>query len=122
MTTPAEEIRTAAAKLRQRVEALGDCRGPWYIVNEDKRPYPQTISNIGVPYVVASTTTDPHHKPDIAQYICTVNPRVGAALVRLLEQSAEALEGSAVADDEPALVAARAINYQHTPAQPGGRG
>ncbi|MCI3277587.1 hypothetical protein [Streptomyces cylindrosporus] len=114
--TPLEEIRAAAAKLEQRVEALDDCRGPWYIVNEQARPYPQNISNIGVPYCVATTTTDPSHEPTLAQYICTMNPRVGAALLQLLQQGAEALEGHTIADDEPLLVAARAINYQHVTA------
>jgi len=118
--TPLEEIRAAAAKLHQRVTELGDCRGPWYIVNEEQHPYPQNISNIGVPYCVATTHTDPSGEPDIAQYICTVNPRVGAALVLLLEQGADALEGTPIGDDEPILIAARALNYQH-PSRRGGQ-
>ncbi|MFI5880875.1 hypothetical protein [Streptomyces sp. NPDC051554] len=111
--TPTEEIRAAAAKLDGLVQALGDNRGPWYIVNEQARHYPQTISNIGVPYCVASTTTDPQHEPTDAQYICAMHPGVGRALAKLLDQTADALAGTEVSADEPALVLARAVNYDH---------
>ncbi|MCX5239759.1 hypothetical protein OG824_31620 [Streptomyces prunicolor] len=115
--TPIEEIRTAAAKLQGLVQALGDNRGPWYIVNEQARHYPQTISNIGVPYCVASTTTDPSHEPTDAQYICAMHPGVGWALAKLLDQAAEALAGTEVSVDEPALLVARAVNYDHLQAK-----
>lgn len=115
--TPVEEIRTAAAKLDGLVQALGDNRGPWYIVNEHARHYPQRIDNFGVPYVVASTTTDPSHEPTIAQYICAMHPGVGRALTKLLDQAAEALAGTTVDDDEPALLVARAVNYDHLQAK-----
>ncbi|MEU6340234.1 hypothetical protein ABZ883_04695 [Streptomyces sp. NPDC046977] len=82
---PRELLRQAIEKLRGRLDALDDCRGPWRIVNEDQRPYPQTISNIGVPYVVANTHTDPSHPPDIAQYICLMHPGVGRGVLAWLE-------------------------------------
>jgi hypothetical protein len=84
--SPAEEIRAAAEKLRKRVTDLRDCRGPWYVVNRDQRPYPQRIDNIGVPYIVASTTTSPDHPPTIADYICTMHPGVGAVVADLLDK------------------------------------
>lgn len=118
MTTPADEIRAAATKLAKLVEDLGDCRGPWYVVNRDKRPYPQRIDNIGVPYVVADTTTDPSHPPTIADYICAMHPGVGKALAAWLEHTAAHLTANTHPDWQDvvapdALNIARAINREH---------
>ena len=85
-TTPAQELGAAAAKLRALLDDLGDNRGPWYVVHREQRLYPQRIDNIGVPYVVASTTTDPSYPPTIADYIVTMHPGVGAALAALLDR------------------------------------
>lgn len=125
MTSPADELRTAAAKLRTLVTDLDDCRGPWYVVNREQRPYPQRIDNIGVPYVVASTTTDPSHPPTMADYIATMHPGVGAALAPLLEAVASnALENdheecrsyctTETCDVAAALAVARQINGGQT--------
>ncbi|MFI7890936.1 hypothetical protein ACIFUY_06685 [Streptomyces sp. CACIS-1.16CA] len=81
---PADQLRAAAERLRALLADLDDCRGPWYVVNREQRPYPQRIDNIGVPYVVASTTTDPSHPPTIADYICAMHPGVGLAVARWL--------------------------------------
>lgn len=89
MTTAADELRAASARLRDLTTALGDCRGPWYVVNREQRPYPQRIDNIGMPYIVASTTTDPSHPPTIADYICAMHPGVGKALADHLEALAD---------------------------------
>ncbi|MFC8859305.1 hypothetical protein [[Kitasatospora] papulosa] len=102
--TPAERLRAAAAKLRTLLAELGDCRGPWYVVNREARPYPQRIDNIGVPYVVASTTTDPSHPPVIADYIALMHPRVGYALAQWLEASADQVDDGG--DEQQALLAA----------------
>ncbi len=114
--SPADTLRAAAERLRQLVTDLDDCRGPWYVVNRDQRPYPQTISNIGVPYVVASTTTDPSYPPTIADYIATMHPGVGTALADWLTAEMAHLEQ----DNFPALHAhalavARAILGQEQP-------
>ncbi|MFC7817594.1 hypothetical protein ACFUTR_23470 [Streptomyces sp. NPDC057367] len=111
--TPADELRTAADKLRELLDHLGDCRGPWYVVNREQRPYPQRIDNIGVPYVVASTTTDPSHPPTIADYICAMHPGVGKALADWLESwvGIDFNEHAAMAGDlAHALAVARRIN------------
>ncbi|WP_426568132.1 hypothetical protein [Streptomyces canus] len=94
---PADELRTAATKLRSLVTFLGDNRGPWYVTIPE-RGYPQSISNVGVPYCVA----DCHEAPSIpvftiAPYIATMHPGVGKALAQLLETAAEY-----VTDDFPA--------------------
>ncbi|WP_327376223.1 hypothetical protein OG393_21090 [Streptomyces sp. NBC_01216] len=110
--SPADTLRAAAQKLRQLVTDLDDCRGPWYVVNREQRPYPQTISNIGVPYVVASTTTDPSHPPTTADYIAAMHPGVGTALAKWLESwtSIDLYEaGSLPEDAQHALAVARAI-------------
>ncbi|MFD6553749.1 hypothetical protein [Streptomyces sp. NPDC058398] len=111
--TPADELHAAAAKLRALTTALGDCRGPWYVVNREQRPYPQRIDNIGVPYVVASTTTDPSHPPTMADYIAAMHPGVGNALVKWLESwvGIDFSEHAAMAGDlAHALAVARQIN------------
>lgn len=112
MTTPADEIKAAAHKLRQLVTDLGDCRGPWYVVNRDQRPYPQRIDNIGVPYVVAETYTGPEHPPTIADYIATMHPGVGKALVDLLDQAAESITWPDIPLAGCALTIARHINQE----------
>ncbi len=111
--TPADELRAAADKLRKLAADLGDCRGPWYVVNRDQRPYPQRIDNIGVPYVVASTTTDPSHPPTVADYIATMHPGVGKALADWLWSwvGIDFREDAALPEDaQHALAIARAIN------------
>ena len=117
--SPAEELTAAAEKLRALVTDLGDCRGPWYVVNRDQRHYPQRIDNIGVPYVVASTTTDPSHPPTVADYIAAMHPGVGRALADWLDRMAEATEqandwtvGVIATLQLDALAVARAINQQ----------
>ncbi|WP_432053693.1 hypothetical protein [Streptomyces sp. bgisy022] len=111
--TPAEELATAASKLRRLLADLRDCRGPWYVVNREQHPYPQRIDNIGVPYVVATTTTDPSHEPTMADYICAMHPGVGTALAAWLESwtSIDLYEaGSLPEDAKHALAVARQIN------------
>lgn len=113
MTTAADELRAAAARLRQLVTFLGDCRGPW-TVGTPPSGYPQSISNVGVPYCVADTHEDPSIPVfTIAPYIAAMHPGVGKALAELLETAADY-----VADDSPthpthlvrALDLARQIN------------
>lgn len=114
--TPAATLTAAAEKLRGLVDDLGDCRGPWYVVNRNQHPYPQRIDNIGVPYVVASTTTDPAQAPTIADYIVAMHPGIGAALADLLEATVdrrarlESLFGDLPAlTNDPALALARQV-------------
>ncbi|MFJ9234119.1 hypothetical protein ACIRJ3_03930 [Streptomyces anulatus] len=113
---PADQLRAAAAKLRALLAALDDCRGPWYVVNREQRPYPQRIDNIGVPYVVASTTTDPSHPPTIADYICAMHPGVGLAVAAWLDHHADMsdrltglVDGAPDGSGHPALAVARQL-------------
>lgn len=113
MTTPADEITTAAEKLRSLVAFLGDCRGPWK-VGTPPSGYPQSISNVGVPYCVADTHEDPSIPVfTIAPYIATMHPGVGKALAAWLESwtGIDLYEAGALPEDaRHALAVARAIN------------
>ncbi|MEV3995784.1 hypothetical protein AB0K62_08840 [Streptomyces halstedii] len=110
--TPAERLRAAAARLRTLLNGLGDCRGPWYVVNREAGRYPQRIDNVGVPYVVATTTTDPSRPSVVADYIALMHPRVGYVLAQWLEASAERVEDGgdwAARLDPQALLAANLL-------------
>jgi hypothetical protein len=111
--TPADELRTAAEKLRSLVTFLGDCRGPWK-VGTPPSGYPQSISNVGVPYLVADTHEDPSVPVfTIAPYIAAMHPGVGLALVKWLESwvGIDFNEHAAMAGDlAHALAVARQIN------------
>lgn len=85
--TPAQELRDAAEKLRQLLTFLGDNRGPWY-VKTGPTGYPQSIRNIGVPYVVADCFEGPEVPFAIVPYIATMHPGVAGPLASLLERTA----------------------------------
>lgn len=82
-------LRRAANKARETAQALGDNRGPWYVLNRDQNPYPQSIGNIGVPYCVANTHTSPEHPPVIADHIALWHPRVAFAVAGMLACATE---------------------------------
>lgn len=87
--TPADELRAAAEKLNSLITFLGDNRGPWK-VGTPPSGYPQSISNVGVPYCVADTHEDPSIPVfTIAPYIATMHPGVGKALAAWLDTAAE---------------------------------
>jgi len=113
MPTPAEELRTATDKLRNLVAFLGDNRGPWY-VGTPKSGYPQSISNKGVPYLVADCFEDPQIPTfTVAPYIAAMHPGVGAALAKWLESWVDVdirEDGPLPEDAQHALAVARAIN------------
>lgn len=106
--TPADELRAAAEKLTSLITFLGDNRGPWK-VGTPPSGYPQSISNVGVPYCVADTHEDPSIPVfTIAPYIATMHPGVGKALVAWLE-SAER-DAREISPDPHALAVARQLN------------
>lgn len=106
MTTPESPsalLLRAADHLDELLAAMGDNRGPWYIANEASRPHPQSIRNIGVPYVVADTFTDPAHTPDTARYICAMHPGTGRGLASIL-RAAAVMADEPWADEEVAVI------------------
>ena len=105
--TPAEELRAAADKLGSLITFLGDNRGPWK-VGTPPSGYPQSISNVGVPYCVADTHEDPSIPVfTIAPYIATMHPGVGKALVEWLESAAE--DAVQIGPDPNAVAVARQL-------------
>lgn len=112
--TPADQLRAAAEKLRSLITFLGDNRGPW-TVGTPPSGYPQSISNVGVPYCVADTHEDPSIPVfTIAPYIATMHPGVGKALADWLENTAISLAASTHPDWQDcigadALAVARAV-------------
>lgn len=89
--TDAELLRAAAEKLRGFIAELGDNRGPW-TVSSGPTGYPQSVGNIGVPYVVCTTHTDPGHPPVIAQFIAAMHPGVALAMIAVFESWARIAE------------------------------
>lgn len=89
--TDAELLRGAADKLRGFIAGLGDNGGPW-AVGSGPSGYPQTVSNIGVPYVVCQTYTDPGHPPVEGRFIAAMHPGVALALVAVFESWARLAE------------------------------
>ena len=87
--TPVEELRSAAALLRQRAEAA--TAGPW------RREYPEGPNTTVVDYadvmiVAGVTAREIWPKPVDADYIATVHPLVGLALAGLLEHMADDMD------------------------------
>lgn len=89
--TDAELLRAAAEKLRGFIAQLGDNGGPW-TVSSGPTGYPQSVSNIGVPYVVCQTYTDPGHPPVTAQFIAAMHPGVALAMIAVFESWARMAE------------------------------
>jgi hypothetical protein len=114
LTTPAEELRRAADELDSMITFLGDNRGPWK-VGTPPSGYPQSISNVGVPYCVADTHEDPSIPVfTIAPYIATMHPGIARHLVQLMRDSADSVEacsgGIEICPDATAHAIALLIN------------
>jgi hypothetical protein len=132
MTTPADELRTAAEKIRRLSKAI-DAPGlpdqSWHTeacASEERGDCPCIVAQgsyeagpYGTPqpmYYVADAET-----PECAAYIAAMHPGVGVALADWLDNTATSLAANAhpgwqdlVAAD--ALAVARAINAAATPA------
>jgi hypothetical protein len=96
MSEPTTRLRQAAAKLRALLADLGDNRGPW-IIDKTAKDYPQEISNVGVPYVVATTYDGPQGPLAAPRWITTMHPGVGVALAAWLEFEAKEADLTATA-------------------------
>lgn len=106
MTTPADELRTAAEKLRALASAATP--GPWEGVVDDHGRgevdasiWADSISY----YVTEKISSGGRHKAD-AHYIATMHPGVGTALADWLDSEAD--HGLNI--DPAALTVARRIN------------
>lgn len=108
MTTPAEELRAAAEKLRQDAEAARLASPlPWFVTDEH-------VVRCADESIVAdrSSTTRPQDRADLP-YIAAMHPGVGTALAKwLISWGGIELEefGPLPEDAQHALAVARAIN------------
>jgi hypothetical protein len=107
-----DELRQAAATLRERAEAFEGRVWTWTGVGE--HGYPQQVHALGNAALIAETYNDPDMIHPAAEWIATVHPAVGLALADLLDKYAS-LPGWA---DSPGLrhvymdvmAVARAVN------------
>lgn len=102
--SPTETLTAAAQRIRERASAAGEgpwaavpdvMIGGWAVAHKDADP--------GGPYLADFT------RAEHAYWIALMHPGVGLALARVLEQAAEALEGTDVPEDEPVLAVARQL-------------
>jgi hypothetical protein len=117
--TPAALLRRAAGLMRQRAEAAPP--GPWHWKAAPKG-YPQAVSSVGVPLLIAETYTGPGAPAAEAEHIASWSPVPALAVARLLENRAAQYDlyeahcagtGKPVVvgaggDEDPALTVARA--------------
>lgn len=114
MTTPADELRTAAESLRKAAEAATD--GPW--ISETSPVYGFRVGTANMRAWVAFTgdyADEPDESGPDAAYIAAMHPGVGLALAGWLESTAESLDatthpGWQETVAQPVLAVARAIN------------
>ncbi|MFD3333558.1 hypothetical protein ACFWV1_13060 [Streptomyces sp. NPDC058700] len=110
MTTPADELKAAADKLRKHATAA-----------ETKRPgrwYPGAAGSVICPRKGGVDYVTPHTIPDgaeVARYIAVMGPDVGHALADWLDHHANILTAATQYDPDsnlarPALAVARALN------------
>jgi hypothetical protein len=117
-----DELRQAAATLRERAEAFEGRVWTWTGVGE--HGYPQQVHALGNAALIAETYNDPDMIHPAAEWIATVHPAVGLALADWLDATARTgeLVDAALTDcgDPPlnweygdmgkALAVARAVN------------
>jgi len=99
--TPVEELRSAAALLRQRAEAAP--KGPWSIEYFGDRGYPQRVTNAQAT-LIANTYEGGTGLRPIPEYIRLMNPLVGLALADLMDEHADEVDAVSAAvalDCEP---------------------
>lgn len=106
MTTPADELRTAATRLRQLLADPQLTPGPWLSMDRGDRLLWNGPGAHDLPprYVV----DEPMSNAANAEWIAAVDPTVGAALANWLESAAE--DAEQIGPDPHALAVARAIN------------
>jgi len=102
VTTPAEELRVAAVKLRANAEAAHRASPPPWAVTDEH------VVRCADGMIVAdrSSTDHPAERADLP-YIAAMGPTVGLALADWLESAAE--DAAMIGHDFRALAVARAI-------------
>jgi hypothetical protein len=88
---PSDELRQAAATLRERAEAFEGRVWTWTGVGE--HGYPQQVHALGNAALIAETYNDPDMIHPAAEWIATVHPAVGLALADVLTYHLGQAEG-----------------------------
>lgn len=108
---PAEQLRTAAEKLRALATAPGLTPPPWLSMDRGDRLLWDGPGAEGLPPV--RVVDEPMSNGDNADYIALVHPGVGRAVVELLEETAGSVEqdGDVIMDStaDAVLKIARAL-------------
>jgi hypothetical protein len=99
VTTPVEELRSAAVLLRQRADAAP--KGPWSALYFGDRGYPQRVTNAQAT-LIANTYEGGTGLRPIPEYIRLMNPLVALALADLLNTIAEDMGRAGAVEDRAA--------------------
>lgn len=106
MTSPADELRTAATKLRQAASIAAQLSPPPWVVT-DELVIRCSNKERGI---VADRSCEPDEAGDL-EFIAAMHPGVGAALADWLDDTAVQLDGVPFpVTHPPALAVARQIN------------
>lgn len=97
--TLVDELRQAAALMRERAGGCESRRWHWEALGEKR--YPQRITSEGNVSLIAECFIDPSHRPFEAEHIASWNPIVALAVADLLEESARYYEEVAAEHGEP---------------------
>ncbi|MFF4791892.1 hypothetical protein ACFY2M_19485 [Streptomyces sp. NPDC001276] len=97
--TPADELRTAAEKLRKLAMPVAEQHpGPWNVHNPNG--YPQAVLSPAADVILCETLDEIDAPKPTAPYIAAMHPGVGLALADWLEAAAHHYEcGIRAADD-----------------------
>lgn len=121
MITPADELRAAAQRLRElAAAATGEAGDTWTAIRRHPdMPTSHSVTLWGSeqPFIHGhgGRGVGPFVLDTVGNYIAAMDPRLGVALARVLDQAADALTGTTVPDDDPVLAVARLINQQERP-------
>lgn len=91
MTSPAQELRTAAQTLRDLIRAVGSeaWSADHFPEGTIVRPANSTVSLLRLAADGARAAGTPHVTAAVGAYIAAMGPNVGLALVKLLEDCAD---------------------------------
>jgi hypothetical protein len=93
VTTPADELRTAADKLRRLATAMAEQHpGPWTVHNPNG--YPQAVFSPATDVILCETLDDLEQPKPSAPYIAAMHPGVGTALADWLDVTAASLDAN----------------------------
>lgn len=106
MTTPADELRIAAAKLRSLVEDATE--GPWHSEDPNRQWGDDRDHRLVGGGKILATFGNDHNGPLNAMYAAAMHPGVGELLAKWLDSAA--MDAEQIGPDPRAIAIARAFN------------